>query len=200
MPSKQATRRAAAKAKSNARGRPAPPNDNAKGAGKGRPSGAAPELQCACCAAGGCAHAARSALHDLRARFGHAIQVVADPGDQEAFLYTVGADPEFLVNAVPREHVQAVGGTLNFLVDRVKSGHPVRHGHTVSSDGALFVAVQLQGAELRQALADKCCACSPDARVMLLQPVVRQCECARGGAGANEYAVFGGEGHRLGES
>ena len=198
MPSKQATRRAAAKAKSNARGRPAPPNDNAKGAGKDQPSGAAPELQCACCAAGGCAHAARSGLNELRARFGHAIQVVADPGEDEAFMYTVGADPEFLVNAVPREHVQVVGGTLNCLVDRVKSGHPVRHGHTVSSDGALFVAVQLQGAELRQALADKCCACSPNARVMPLQPVVRQCECA--GGGANEYAAFSGEGHRLGES
>ena len=124
MPSKQATRRAAAKAKSNARGRPAPPNDNAKGAGKGQPSGAAPEIQCACCAAGGCAHAARSGLNELRA-----IQVVADPGEDEAFMYTVGADPEFLVNAVPREHVQVVGGTLNCFVDRVKSGHPVRHGH-----------------------------------------------------------------------
>ena len=124
MPSKQATRRAAAKAKSNARGRPAAPNDNAKGAGKDQPSGAAPELQCACCAAGGCAHAARSGLNELCARFGHAIQVVADPGEDEAFMYTVGADPEFLVNAAPREQVQVVGGTLNFLPRRSREVRP----------------------------------------------------------------------------
>ncbi len=53
-----------------------------------------PGPRCACCAAGECPHAAQNGLNDLRARFGHAIQVVADPGDDEAFMYTVGADPE----------------------------------------------------------------------------------------------------------
>ena len=88
----------------------------------------APELTCECCAAGGCPHAARRALGDLRARHGHAIQVVADPGASEAFLYTVGADPEFLVEDVPNELVNVVGAMMNFFVERVRSGHPVRDG------------------------------------------------------------------------
>eukprot|EP00959_Pyramimonas_sp_CCMP1952_P093001 1946298-Pyramimonas_sp.AAC.1 len=66
MPSKQAARRAAAKARSSARSQATMPSDSAKG---GQPSDATPELRCACCAAGGCAHVARKGLDDLRARF-----------------------------------------------------------------------------------------------------------------------------------
>ncbi len=179
-------------------------SDNAKGAGKGQPSDATPELRCACCAAGGCAHAARKGLDDRRARFGHAIQVVADPGEDElAFMYTVGANPEFLVEDVPKEYVQEVGQTMNFLVDRVKSGHPVQHGHTIGGNGtALFVAVQLQGAELREALASRCRACSHSAQVVQLHPVLHQCDpCScLGDASGKGYIAVGGEGHRLGTS
>ena len=102
----------------------------------------APELTCECCAAGGCPHAARRALGDLRARHGHAIQVV-----------------------------NVVGAMMNFLVARVRSGHPVGHGHTISSHGLLFAAEQLQGAELAQALAHKCTACSCHSQVVRLEPM-----------------------------
>ena len=71
-------------------------------------------------------------------------------------MYTVGANPEFLVEDAPKEYVQEIGRTMNFLVDRVKSGHPVQHGHKIGVDGiALFVAMQLQGAELCETLASK---------------------------------------------
>ena len=129
------------------------------------------DLSSECCAAGGCPRAARRALGDLRARHGHAIQVVADPGASEAFLYTVGADPEFLVEDVPTELVNVVGAMMNFLVARVRSGHPVGHGHTISSHGLLFAAEQLQGAELAQALAHKCTACSCHSQVVRLEPM-----------------------------
>ena len=100
-------------------------------------------------------------------------------------MYTVGADPEFLVEDVPSELVNAVGAMMNFLVARVRSGHPVKDGHTISSHGLLFAAAQLQGPELVQALAHKCTACSSTSQVVLLEPVGRQCDRA-GNAGAGE--------------
>ena len=75
-------------------------SDSAKVAGKGQH--ATPQLRCACCDTGGCACAARKGLDDLRASFGHAIQVVFDHGEDEVFMYTVGADPEFLVEDMPK--------------------------------------------------------------------------------------------------
>ena len=86
-------------------------------------------------------------------------------------MYTVGADPEFLVEDVPTELVNDVGAMLNFLVERVRSGHPVGHGHTISSHGLLFAAAQLQGVELLQTLALKCTACGPNSQVVLLEPI-----------------------------
>ena len=160
----------------------------------------APELSCECCDGGGCPHAARRALGDLRARHGHAIQVVADPGASEAFLYTVGADPEFLVEDVPTEVVNDVGAMMNFLVERVRSGHPVRDGHTISSHGLLFAAAPLQGAELRQALARKCTACSCDSQVVLLELIGLDCERAVNLGADEPVAAFTGEGRRLGDS
>jgi len=156
------------------------------------------EFRCSCCGANGCSETARSGIEDLRARFGHAIQMVADPGsDEAAFMYTVGADPEFLVEGVPKEHVQEMAKTLNFLVDRVNSGHPVRHGHTISSGRFLLVAIQLQGAELGEALAYKCTACSHDSAVVRLEPLKCQdCNAVELGAAS---APFSGEGHRLGD-
>lgn len=207
MPSNQATRRAAAKARCSARDRVTMPSDSAKGAGKGQPSSTTPELRCACCAAGSCANTARKGLDELRARFGHAIQVVADPVEDEAFLYTVGANPEFLVEDVPKKYVQEVARTMNALVDRVNSGRPVQHGHTIGANGVLFVAAKLQGATLRQALMSKCTACDHNAQVVQLQPVLPQCAaCEHSGddagdyGGGGGYVAFGGEGHRLGTS
>ena len=84
----------------------------------------APELSCECCAAGGCPHA--TSLWERVARHGHAIQVVADPGAPEAFMYTVGADPEFLVEDVPVCVISDIDSKLNFLVERGRSGHLVR--------------------------------------------------------------------------
>ena len=142
----------------------------------------APELSCECCAAGGCPHAASRSLWERVARHGHAIQVVADPGAPEAFMYTVGADPEFLVEDVPVCVVNDVGSMLNLLVERVRSGHPVRDGHTIGALGLVFEASLLQGAELRQALARRCLACSSTSQVVLLELVGRQCEqCDRAG-------------------
>ena len=197
MPSKQAARRAAAKARSNASDPVAIPSDSVKGACKGQPSDTIPELRCECCAAGGCAHAAQQSIYCLRARFGHAIQVVANPGEDEAFMYTVGADPEFFVEDVPKECLQEMRQTMNLLVDRVKSGHPVQHGHTISAIGvngvASFVAVQLQGVELCQALASKCLFCDRDAQVVQLQPVAPQCDrCIRSG---NAHEDASGKGY-----
>ena len=97
--------------------------------------------------------------------------MVADPGASEAFLYTVGADPEFLVEDVPNELVNVVGAMMNFLVARVRSGHPVGHGHTISFHGLLFAAEKLQGAELAQALAHKRTACSCHSQVVRLEPM-----------------------------
>ncbi len=116
-------------------------------------------------------------------------------------MYTVGARPEFLVEGVPQKYVQEVGQTMNLLVDRVKSGHPVKHGHKIGVDGRFFfVAVQLQGAALHQALASKCLACDPDAQVVQLQPVLPQCNGCNGSGDAKGYEAFAGEGHRLGTS
>ena len=113
-------------------------------------------------------------------------------------MYTVGADPEFLVEDVPKKYVQQIGQTMNFLVDRVKSGHPVQHGHTINANGVFFVAVQLQGEELCEALASKCRACDHSAVVQFQPslPPCDQCICP-GDAGGNGYIAFGGEGHRL---
>ena len=61
---------------------------------------------------------------------------------------------------------------MNFLVDRVKTGHPVQHGHTINANGVFFVAVQLQGEELCEALASKCRACDQSAHVVQLQPIL----------------------------
>ena len=131
----------------------------------------APELTCECCAAGGCPHAARLSLWERIARHGHAIQVVADPGAPEAFLYTVGAAPEFLIEDVPVSAINDVGRMLNALVERVRTGLPVLDGHTIGALGILFKATQLEGAELRQALASRCRACSCDSQVVLLEPI-----------------------------
>ena len=146
----------------------------------------APELSCECCAAGGCSHAASRSLWERVARHGHAIQVVADPGAAEAFLYTVGANPEFLMEDVPVSAINDVGRMLNALVERVRTGHPVLDGHTIGSLGIVFQATQLEGAELRQALASRCRACSCDSQVVLLELIGLQCEhCDRAGnAGA----------------
>ena len=137
----------------------------------------APEVRCECCAAG--PHAAP--VWELIARHGHAIQVVSDPGAPKAFLYTVGADPEFLVEDVPESAIDDITRLLNFLVQRVREGHPVLGGHVIGAFGIVFEATQLEGAELRQALASKCLACNASyaiaarenrtARVVLLEPI-----------------------------
>ena len=115
-------------------------------------------------------------------------------------MYTVGASPEFLVEDVPTELVNVVGAMMNFLVERVRSGHPVRDGHTISSHGLLFAAAPLQGAELRQALARKCTACSCDSQVVLLELIGLDCERAVNLGTDEPVAAFAGEGRRLGES
>ena len=152
----------------------------------------APEVRCECCAAG--PHAAP--VWELIARHGHAIQVVSDPGAPKAFLYTVGADPEFLVEDVPVSAIDEITRMLNFLVERVRTGHPVLGGHTVAALGIVFEATQLEGAELRQALASKCLACNASyaiaarenrtARVVLLEPISLEWELRdrAGNAGA----------------
>ena len=127
----------------------------------------APEVRCECCAAG--PHAAP--VWELIARHGHAIQVVSDPGAPKAFLYTVGADPEFLVEDVPVSAIDDITRMLNALVERVRTGHPVLDGHTIWALGIVFEATQLEGAELRQALASRCRACSCDSQVVLLEPI-----------------------------
>ena len=129
----------------------------------------APELRCECCAAS--PHAARLSLWERIARHGHAIQVVADPGAPEAFLYTVGADPEFFVEDVPVSAISDISRMLNLLVERVRTGHPVLDGHTIGALGIVFEATQLEGAELRQALASKRLACSCDSQVVRLEPM-----------------------------
>ena len=131
----------------------------------------APELSCECCAAGGCPHAASKSLWERIARHGHAIQVVTDPGAPEAFIYTVGADPEFFVEDVPVSAISDISRMLNLLVERVRTGHPVLDGHTIGALGIVFEATQLEGAELRQALASKCLACSCDSQVVRLEPM-----------------------------
>jgi len=103
---------------------------------------------------------------------GHMIQAVFDPGEDEGFVYTYGASPEFLIDDVPRERTEDVANLMNFLVDRVRSGHPVITGHTVQSQGLMFVAAKLRDLELREALANKCVMCRSDADVVLLQPVI----------------------------
>ena len=123
----------------------------------------------ACGAAVGCAGRSLTEL-----AHGHAIQVVFDPGASEAFMYTVGADPEFFVEDVPVSAVNDVRAMLNSLVERVRSGHPVRDGHTIGALGVVFAAAELQGAELRQALARKCLACGSSSRVVLLEPISLQ--------------------------
>ena len=125
----------------------------------------------ACGAAVGCA--GRS-LTELVASHGHAIQVVVDPGAPGAFMYTVGADPKFFVEDVPVSAVNDVRAMLNCLVERVRSGHPVRDGHTIGALGVVFAAAELQGAELRQALARKCLACGSNSQVVLLEPISLQ--------------------------
>jgi len=97
--------------------------------------------------------------------------VVADPGAPEAFLYTVGADPEFFVEDVPVSAISDISRMLNLLVERVRTGHPVLDGHTIGALGIVFEATQLEGAELRQALASKCLACSCDSQVVRLEPM-----------------------------
>ena len=99
------------------------------------------------------------------------MQVVADPGAPEAFLYTVGADPEFFVEDVPVSAINDISRMLNLLVERVRTGHPVLDGHTIGALGIVFEATQLEGAELRQALASKCLACSCDSQVVRLEPM-----------------------------
>ena len=131
----------------------------------------APELSCECCAAGGCPHAASKSLWERIARHGHAIQVVADPGAPDAFIYTIGADPEFFVEDVPVSAISDISRMLNLLVERVRTGHPVLDGHTIGALGIVFEATQLEGAELRQALASKCLACSCDSQVVRLEPM-----------------------------
>ena len=152
----------------------------------------APEVRCECCAAG--PHAAP--VWELIARHGHAIQVVSDPGAPKALLYIVGADTEFLVEDVPVSAIDEITRVLNFLVERVRTGHPVLGGHTVAALGIVFEATQLEGAELRQALASKCLACNwsyaiapgelRTAQVVLLQPISLQWELRdrAGNAGA----------------
>jgi len=187
---KQTARRAKAKAKSIARGTPSRDDVNLVC------QGAPPEGHGSNPAPGCCPQAARDSIHERRARFGHAIQAVAAPGDDEAFMYTVGAEPEFLVEGVPVQHVEKVGQAMNFLVDRVNSGHPVRHGHTISSHGLLFRAVQLHGEALREALARKCTSCPRDAQIMLLEPIFQA--CARGAddiAGGDADALGGAPSH-----
>ena len=68
-------------------------------------------------------------------------------------MYTYGAEHEFLIKDVPRERMPVAQAMLNGLVGRTRSGHPVLHGHTVLCEELLFVAVELRGAALNDALA-----------------------------------------------
>ena len=164
--SSQAARRAAAKARSDARS----------------------EVRLECC------EARRTGARDLGRRFEHLIQAVYDPGEDEGFVYTVGASPEFLIEDVPREHVRTAAATLNYLVDQARSGNPVATGHTVrSAEGFVFVAEQLSGVALRDALGTRCTRCQRGASVVLLRLVAP----VSLPASTDGFEPFSGVAHRL---
>ena len=139
---------------------------------KAKAGDACDDLECECCVVRRTGRACTD-LDELRLRFGHAIQIVLDAGARRGFLYTYGAEPEFLIKDVPCERVPVAQAMLNGLVGRTRSGHPVLHGHTVLCEELLFVAVELRGDALHDALATHCLACRRDANVVLLQPAVQ---------------------------
>ncbi len=139
---------------------------------KAKAGDACDDLECECCVARRTGRVCTD-LNELRLHFGHAIQIVLDPGAARGFLYTYGAEPEFFIEDVLRERVPEAQAMLNYLVGRTRSGHPVLHGHTVLGEELLFVAVELRGAALHDALATHCLACRRDASAVLLQPAVQ---------------------------
>jgi len=115
-------------------------------------------------------------------------------------VYTIGADPEFLVEDVPREHVRTFAAMLNYLVERVRSGNPVATGHTVQSlEGLRFVAEQLSGGALRDALDNRCTRCQRGASIVLLRLVVPLSlpAAVTAPASTDGFEPFGGVAHRL---
>ena len=67
------------------------------------------------------------------------------------FLYTNGADPEFLVEDVPAAYTQLCADALNHMVDRTRAGLAPETGHTVTYGPCQFTLEQMQGGALNYA-------------------------------------------------
>ena len=67
------------------------------------------------------------------------------------FLYTNGADPEFLVEDVPAAYAQLCADALNHMVDRTRAGLAPETGHTVTYGPCQFTLEQMQGGALNYA-------------------------------------------------
>jgi len=67
------------------------------------------------------------------------------------FLFTNGADPEFLIEDVPTEYARLCADALNHMVERGRAGDAPETGHTVTFGACQFTLEQLHGAALNYA-------------------------------------------------
>eukprot|EP00973_Karenia_brevis_P028487 3926554-Karenia_brevis.AAC.1 len=83
--------------------------------------------------------------------FGHTVWTVPCHAGKSFFLYTNGADPEFLVEDAPAAYTQLCLDALNHMVDRTRAGLAPETGHTVIYAPCQFTLEQMQGGALNYA-------------------------------------------------
>ena len=83
--------------------------------------------------------------------FEHTVWTVPCHAGKGFFLYTNGADPEFLVEDVPAAYAQLCADALNHMVDRTRAGLAPETGHTVTYGPCQFTLEQMQGGALNYA-------------------------------------------------
>ena len=83
--------------------------------------------------------------------FEHTVWTVPCHAGKGFFLYTNGADPEFLVEDVPAAYAQPCADALSHMVDRTRAGLAPETGHTVTYGPCQFTLEQMQGGALNYA-------------------------------------------------
>ena len=89
-----------------------------------------------------------SAVEGATSRHEHTVVIVPCRTGKGFFLYTEGADPEFLIEDVPAEYVRVCGDALNYMVERTRSGLAADTGHNVTFGPCQFVQETLHGGAL----------------------------------------------------
>jgi len=102
------------------------------------------------------------------------------PVKEYGFVYTEGlyelySHPEFIVFDVPKEKVDRVCATMNFLAERLKNGHRVGGGQSLGSQGLILRAQLVVDEALHSRVWDTfMCRANVDCQIMVLSPLFKE--------------------------